>query len=88
MALPDNLFKGLKDYQDELRSICIVSAVECKGEGELEEGYESKEYPGLVIKIMPSPFHKCERCWIHDSSVGHDKEHPALCNRCAQVIAN
>jgi len=88
LALPHNLLQGLKDYRDELRSICIISTVEFVGERKIEEGYESKEYPGLVIKVMPSPFNKCERCWIHDSTVGHDKEHPALCKRCVQVITN
>ena len=86
LALPHNLLQKLKDYRDELRSICITSAVEFVGEGEIEGGYESKEYPGLAIKVMPSPFNKCERCWIHDSSVGHDTEHPALCKRCVQAI--
>jgi len=86
LALPHNLLQGLKEYRDELRSICIISTVEFVGEGEIQDGYESKEYPGLVIKVMPSAFSKCERCWIHDSSVGHDTEHPALCKRCVQVI--
>jgi isoleucyl-tRNA synthetase len=86
LALPRDLLRGLKDYRDELRSICIVSAVELVGEGKIEGGYESQEYPGLVIKVSPSPFPKCERCWIHDSTVGHDREHPAICKRCVQVI--
>ncbi|UCF73954.1 MAG: hypothetical protein JSW35_05820 [Deltaproteobacteria bacterium] len=86
LALPRDLLRGLKDYRDELRSICIVSAVELVREGKIEGGYESQEYPGLVIKVSPSPFPKCERCWIHDSTVGHDREHPAICKRCGQVI--
>ena len=86
LALPRDLLRSLKDYRDELRSICIVSAVELVGEGKIEGGYESQEYPGLVIKVSPSPFPKCERCWIHDSTVGHDREHPAICKRCVQVI--
>ena len=88
LALPNNLLQKLKDYKDELRSICIISAVEFVGEGELDGGYESKEFPVLMIKVVPSPFSKCERCWIHDSSVGHDNKHPALCERCAKVITN
>jgi len=86
LALPQDLLQGLQDYRDELRSICIVSAVEFADEGKIEGGYESQEYPGLVIKILPSPFPKCERCWIHDSTIGHDGEHPSLCKRCVQVI--
>jgi len=86
LALPHNLLQGLKDYREELRSICIISAVEFVDEGKIEGGYESQEYPGLVIKVMPSPFNKCERCWSHDSTVGHDKDHPTLCKRCVQAI--
>jgi isoleucyl-tRNA synthetase len=88
LALPHNLLQALQDYREELRSICIVSTVEFAGEGEIEGGYESNEYPGLTIKVTPSPFGKCERCWIHDSTVGHDEEHPTLCQRCVQVITH
>jgi len=88
LALPNNLLQKLKDYKDELRSICIISSVEFVGEGEIEGGYESNEFPGLIIKVATSPFSKCERCWIHDSSVGHDNKHPALCNRCVKVITH
>jgi isoleucyl-tRNA synthetase len=45
VALPKDLLRGLKDYQDELRSICIVSAIELMEEGKIEGGYESQEYP-------------------------------------------
>ena len=86
LALPPDLLKGLQDYWDELKSICIVSTLEFVDAGTLEGGYESEEYPGLVIKAMPSSFSKCERCWIHDPTVGHDKEHPTLCKRCMKVI--
>jgi isoleucyl-tRNA synthetase len=49
LALPHNLLQELKDYRDELRSICIISDVEFVGEGKIEEGYESKEYHPLLI---------------------------------------
>jgi isoleucyl-tRNA synthetase len=86
LALPKDLLRRLRDHRDELRSICIVSAVELVGEGKIKGGYESQEYPGLVIKVLPSPFPKCERCWMHDSTVGHDREHLSICRRCLQVI--
>ncbi|NVM26032.1 MAG: isoleucine--tRNA ligase [Desulfobacterales bacterium] len=86
LALPQDLLKGLQDYRDELRSVSIVSAVEFVDEGKIEGGYESQEYPGLVIEVIPSPFPKCDRCWTHDSTIGHDREHPTLCKRCVQVV--
>ncbi len=86
LVLPQILLKGLEGCRDELKSVCIVSAVEFVDDGKIEGGYESQEYPGLIIEVLPSSFPKCERCWIHDSTVGHDEEHPALCKRCVQVI--
>jgi isoleucyl-tRNA synthetase len=86
VALPQNLLKDIEGYRDELRSICIVSSIEFSDADTLKGGYESQEYPGLIIKVLSSPFAKCERCWIHDPSIGDDKEHPSLCTRCVQGI--
>ena len=86
LVLPPDLLRGLQDYRDELTSICIVSTLEFVDAGTFEGGHESEEYPGLVIKVVPSSFTKCERCWIHDPTVGHDKEHPSLCKRCMKVV--
>jgi isoleucyl-tRNA synthetase len=86
IALSPELLKLLQDYRNELRSICIVSAVEFVDEGAVEKGYESQDYPGLVIWVAPSQYLKCERCWVRDPAVGQDAEHPTLCDRCTQVI--
>ncbi|HTY13466.1 MAG TPA: zinc finger domain-containing protein [Candidatus Omnitrophota bacterium] len=29
---------------------------------------------------------KCERCWMYKPTVGQDKSHPTLCERCAGVV--
>ena len=86
ITLSPELLKSLQDYRDELRSICIVSAVDFVDEGTIENGYESQDYPGLVIGVAPSQHLKCERCWMHDPGVGQDAEHPSLCDRCARAI--
>jgi isoleucyl-tRNA synthetase len=86
IALSPELLKLLQDYRNELRSICIVSAVEFVDEGAVEKGYESQDYPGLVIGVAPSQYLKCERCWVRDPAVGQDAKHPTLCDRCTQVI--
>jgi isoleucyl-tRNA synthetase len=83
---PKNLHRDLEGYRDELRSICIVSTMEIADEGEVEGGYESQDFPGLVVKVVPSSYPKCERCWVHDETVSHDKEHPALCKRCVEAV--
>jgi isoleucyl-tRNA synthetase len=86
VVLPKNFSKGLEGYRDELRSVCIVSGVEFADKVQIEGGYESQDYPGLIVKVIPSPSPKCERCWVHDATVGHDSEHPTLCKRCVGVV--
>ena len=86
LALPQNLLDDFKDYEDELKNICIVSNLKFVEEGGIEGGYKSEEFQGLSIKISTSPFDKCERCWIHDSTVGDNNEHPVLCKRCVEVV--
>jgi isoleucyl-tRNA synthetase len=86
LALPPNLAGNLEGYREELRSICIVSAMEFADAAACEGGYASQDYPGLLIKVMPSPHPKCERCWLHDPTVGQDEEHPLLCKRCADIV--
>jgi isoleucyl-tRNA synthetase len=29
---------------------------------------------------------RCDRCWRHLETVGSDREHPGLCDRCAKVV--
>ncbi|MFP3928948.1 MAG: zinc finger domain-containing protein, partial [Desulfobacteraceae bacterium] len=29
---------------------------------------------------------KCERCWIHDPTVGQNGQHPTICSRCAEAL--
>jgi len=38
------------------------------------------------ITVTPPEGTKCGRCWLVRPSVGRDKEHPALCERCADVV--
>ncbi|MCP4668806.1 MAG: hypothetical protein GY849_20910 [Deltaproteobacteria bacterium] len=39
------------------------------------------------MAVSPSSDPKCERCWIHDPTVGHDSDHPTICKRCLQALA-
>ncbi len=47
------------------------------------------DVPGLSfsIKVSPSGFEKCVRCWHHREDVGSHAEHPELCGRCVENIA-
>jgi isoleucyl-tRNA synthetase len=76
----------LEPYSAELRSIFIVSQVVLKENGKLENAYESTEREGLSILIRSAEGDKCERCWIHEPSVGEDKEHLTVCRRCRTTL--
>ena len=40
----------------------------------------------LAVAVAPAQGEKCERCWKVMTAVGHDKDHPGLCPRCAAVV--
>ena len=62
----------------------IVSQVELV-EREVESKYTS-ENDELKIYIVKAKGKKCERCWNFSESVGQDKEHPGLCDRCSKIV--
>ena len=49
---------------------------------------EAKTIKGkkLEIEISSSKHEKCIRCWHKDVSVGTDKKHNEICNRCIENI--
>ncbi|PIE83115.1 MAG: isoleucine--tRNA ligase [Candidatus Contendobacter odensis] len=42
----------------------------------------------LAIHVMASHHPKCIRCWHHREDVGQHAEHPELCGRCVENVAN
>jgi isoleucyl-tRNA synthetase len=81
LGLSKELYEQLLPYAAELRAILIVSRADMQ-EGELEDGYRNPETPGVTVKVAPSASRKCERCWVHDPSVGTLNDHPDICDRC------
>ena len=77
---------ALTPYKDLFRTILIVSSAELVEAGQLETGIESETIPGLMVSVSPSSDQKCERCWIHDPTVGQDSTHSTICDRCIKVI--
>ncbi len=87
LCLNDTLFSRIEPYRDELRSIFIVSCASiCKDE-ETDGRFRKTDLEGLSVCVEPAPGQKCERCWVHDLSVGGIEEHPTICNRCAEALA-
>ena len=86
LGVAPELYEKLKRYADQLRSIFIVSFVKLIDIEEVEGGIESETVPGLKVVVAPSTDPKCERCWMHDDTVGDDDEHPTICKRCRNIL--
>jgi len=76
----------LLPYADDLRTLFIVSSVRMMPADKLEGGMEGEDVKGLRVKVSMCEDTKCERCWIHDPSVGKDGSHPTLCKRCIDAL--
>jgi isoleucyl-tRNA synthetase len=87
LGLSAGLMEKLTPYRDQLRAIFIVSSVELSEIESVEDTIESETVPGLTVKVAPSPDAKCERCWVHDPTVGDNGDHPGICKRCLKTLA-
>lgn len=74
----------ITQFFDELREIFILSQIEIKFEG---KGYYKGELSNITIDIYNADGKKCERCWVYDTTVGEDPEHPTICKRCRDVVS-
>jgi isoleucyl-tRNA synthetase len=53
----------------------------------LEAATYRSESSVLGIGVMDAAGEKCDRCWNYSPHVGVSPEHPALCERCVEVLA-
>ncbi|MCF6157757.1 MAG: isoleucine--tRNA ligase [wastewater metagenome] len=81
----EDFYQFLKDYEKDLPAIFIVSEVKL-GKDVPPKAVKGELLPDLWIECSVSQHRKCERCWNFRESVGEDKEHPMICDRCSAVI--
>jgi len=72
----------LRRLGDELRFVFITSYVRIHPLSEKKTNAVETEINGITLRVAPSIFPKCIRCWHHREDVGADKEHPQICGRC------
>jgi isoleucyl-tRNA synthetase len=87
ISAKEALYNTMLPHVDDLRYIFIVSEAELLKDKELEGAFVSKDVEGLSIRIEKASGEKCERCWVHDTSVGTNSEHPTICSRCQESLA-
>jgi len=87
VSVSPEMFANLKPYAGELQSIFIVSQAELLEDATFENAFQSDVVEGLSIKVASAAGDKCERCWMHATTVGVNTDHPSLCSRCSGVMA-
>lgn len=85
LSADGELFDFLTSVQNELPTICIVSAVRITKDA---VGTASANVEGLSIGVEHAAGIKCPRCWMFSEEAGKDAEHPELCPRCLSVVKN
>ncbi|MFW5731138.1 MAG: isoleucine--tRNA ligase [Desulfonatronovibrionaceae bacterium] len=79
----DEKFGLLKDMEDELASIFIVSRARVRQLVDAPgEAFQSAEMEGLSISVEKAPGEKCARCWVFSQ----DLDQEGICPRCARVM--
>jgi isoleucyl-tRNA synthetase len=73
----DPAYTVLARYQDHLRYLFIVSAVQLS---------HSPGNGTVHIEVKKADGQKCERCWNYSTRVGEDKNYPTICERCSAAL--
>jgi isoleucyl-tRNA synthetase len=87
LSVEPDWFEALQPFEPDLRSLFITSEASLVQNGDLDNAFESQEIDGLRIRVEPAAGEKCARCWVHEPTVGENAEHPAICSRCQENLA-
>jgi isoleucyl-tRNA synthetase len=73
---------------DELRFVLITSYARVHALEEAPDSAVEAGVPAMVfrIRVTPSQYDKCVRCWHHREDVGSHAQHPELCGRCVENV--
>jgi len=79
-------YKYLESLKEDLSEIFKVSQVNIEKKEKLDSGFISQKYPDVRIVVKKADGTKCVRCWNYSVSVGNDKSHPLICDRCIKAL--
>jgi len=86
IAAAGDAYETLQPYADELRSFLIVSKATLVKDDGVQGASGDSGVEDVRIQVEAAPGEKCERCWVHDTSVGANKEQPTVCQRCQTAL--
>jgi isoleucyl-tRNA synthetase len=78
----------LAALEDELRFVFITSYARVHAAAEHPADAVDAAVAGMSVwvRVTPSAWNKCSRCWHHREDVGSDATHPGICMRCIENV--
>ena len=77
------VYPVLKDYENQLRYLFIVSSVKL----ERATAGNGATAAGVSVEVGKAPGQKCGRCWNYSTHVGENPRYPMVCERCSSILA-
>ena len=75
-------------HVDELRYLFMVSQVEVlETPDKLASVQHRSEADHIGVGVVDADGEKCDRCWNYSTHVGESTEHPTICERCVEALA-
>lgn len=84
-----NTYTLLREFEDQLASICIVSEAELYGDEVPipDDAIASEIIDNLYIRVAKAYGDKCPRCWQYRTTIGENTKHPEICAQCAAALS-
>ncbi len=82
-------YRFLESLKDDLCEIFKVSQVEIKLDKNLpnlDKHIRAITSPDITIEVGKAEGTKCVRCWNYSLSLGNNKNHPLICDKCLKAI--
>jgi isoleucyl-tRNA synthetase len=79
---PGDLRSFLETHLEDLKTLLILSQIIIVEEGDIKDPFISIEFAGLTIGVTKARGKKCDRCWVYSETIGANREHPVICDRC------
>ncbi len=74
----------LREMGDDLKRFLQAAKAEVPD----EKSAEMEKFDAAWIVVKKSAGKKCVRCWNYYDTLGTDKDHPEICQRCTDIIRN
>lgn len=82
----EGIYRQLSELGDELRFVLMTSSASISLKQEAEDDVMITEIEGLSLRVAPSAYDKCARCWHRREDLGQHPDHPTLCHRCVENV--